>query len=275
MNNIVVNNFSKLKLSLLFLPLTLLFLVVVFLYTQNALSVDGYINIQKDLFYFLNAKLSQFSQIQYNITQLGDALICMSFLTILIIYAPKIWESLLTGCLVSLVLSSFFKNLFKIPRPAAILDHLNFTIFGKPLIGYSSLPSGHSITTFTIITIIMFGFMPKERIQKIVWTFSLLILGLIIVASRVAVGAHFPIDVFVGSVLGLLSGLLGIFINQKYSIWTWINQKKYYPFFILLFASCIIVLISKILNYNLFIFYLSLISLSFSLYKIIKIYVKK
>jgi membrane-associated phospholipid phosphatase len=250
-------------------------LVVVFLYTQNALNVDGYVNIQKDLFYFLNTKLSPFPKIQCNITQFGDAHIGMSFLTILIIYAPKIWESLLTGSLVSLVLSGFFKNLFKMPRPAAILDHANFTIIGKTLNGCSSLPSGHSITTFTIITIIMFGFMPKNLIQKIEWCISLLILGLIIIVTRVAVGAHFPIDVLVGSILGFLSGLLGILINQKYTIWMWINQKKYYPFFILLFVSCIIVLISKIRLENLLIYYLSIISLSFSLYKVIKIYAKK
>ena len=47
--------------------------------------------------------------------------------------------------------------------------------------------------------------------------------------TRVGVGAHYPLDVIAGAILGYLSGILGIFINQKYKTWTWISDKRYYP----------------------------------------------
>ncbi len=117
--------------------------------------------------------------------------------------------------------------------------------------------------------------MPQKLKYKVIWCSSLLISGLIIAFTRVAVGAHYPLDVIIGSIIGYISGLLGIFINHRYNIWEWINLKKYYPVFILLFSICAMILINKILNENLIIFYLSLISLLTSLYIITYSYAKK
>jgi membrane-associated phospholipid phosphatase len=275
MDTSIIDNYSKLKPSLFFLPLFFLIAIVLFLYNQNALSADKYIEIQKNCFFFLNSKLSQFPTILYNLTQVGDALIFLSFLTILIVYAPKIWESLLSASIVSAIFSGVLKFIFAVPRPAAAFDNNSFVIIGKTLLGHSSLPSGHSITVFTILTVLLFAFMPKKLNYKILWGFFTIIAGLILVFTRVGVGAHYPLDVIVGSIIGYISGLAGIFINQKYKIWTWINNKKYYPIFILLFLICFILLINRITNENLIIYYLSLISLIVSLYKITCVYVKK
>ena len=275
MNTNIIDNYSKLKPSLFFLPLFFLITIVLFLYNQNALSADKYIEIQKNCFFFLNSKLSQFPYLLYNLTQIGDALIFLSFLTILIVYAPKIWESLLSASLVSAIFSGVLKVLFAIPRPAAAFDNNSFVIIGKTLSGHNSFPSGHSITVFTILTILLFALMPKKLNYKIICVFFTIIAGSILVLTRVGVGAHYPLDVIVGSIIGYISGLAGIFINQKYKIWTWINNKKYYPIFILLFLICCILLINRIMNENLIIYYLSLISLIVSLYKITCVYVEK
>lgn len=93
--------------------------------------------------------------------------------------------------------------------------------------------------------------------------------------TRVGVGAHYPLDVIAGAILGYLSGILGIFINQKYKTWTWISDKRYYPVFMLVIAICSIVLINKLINEKLIIFYLSLINLMVVLHIITNIYAKK
>ena len=274
-NSKVIANYSRLRLSLFFLPLFILTTFILFLYSQKALSVDGYVQIQKNCFFFINVKLSQFPAIIYNLTQIGDALIFMSFLTLFILYAPKMWEALLSASLVSAIFSRGLKDLFHVPRPAEAFDNTSFTIIGKTLPGFSSLPSGHSITVFTILTVLLFAFMPKKLHYKILWVFLLLITGLTLVFTRVGVGAHHPLDVINGSVIGYICGLIGIFISRKYKIWDWINNKKYYPFFIVLFLVCCAVLITKISKENLIIFYLALISLILSLYKITYAYIKK
>jgi uncharacterized membrane protein YoaK (UPF0700 family) len=117
--------------------------------------------------------------------------------------------------------------------------------------------------------------MPKKNTAKLAWSFGLVAIGLLLVFTRVGVGAHYPLDVISGSIIGYISGLTGIFICNNYKLWEWINSKKYYPIFILLFVICGGVLISKISKENLLIFYFALISLVFSLYKIITAYVKK
>lgn len=275
MNKTVIQNYARLKLSLFYVPIFLLILIALFLYNQGAFNVDGYRHIQKDGFLFLNSNLSQLPSTQYNLTQLGDTLIALSFLTVFVVYAPKLWEALISGLLVSLILSTIPKKIFAIPRPAATFDQDSFTIIGKTLSGHNSFPSGHTITIFTTLTILMFAFMPQSLKFKILWCFCIIVIGLILGFSRVAVGAHYPLDVIVGSVIGYISGLLGIFIAQKYRIWAWIGNKKSYPFFILLYAVCCAVLVNKIMHDNLVIFYLSTISLIFSIYIVTKAYVQK
>jgi membrane-associated phospholipid phosphatase len=275
MNKNVIDNYSKLKLSLFFLPVYFLISIVLFLYIQHALSITKYVEIQKRLFYFINAELSQFPNTIYNLTQIGNALIFLSFLAVLIVKAPRIWEALISGSIVSAVFSRVLKDLFTIPRPAQAFDNQSFVIIGDALPGFSSLPSGHSITVFTVLTVLLYAFMPKKLGYKFLWIFGIISSGLILAFTRVGIGAHFPLDVITGSIIGYICGLLGIFISQKYSIWHWINHRKYYPFFILLFLVCSIVMITKIIDQNLVVFYLSLLSLIYSLYIITYAYFKK
>jgi len=270
-----INNYSGLRLSLFLLPIFLLTSLVIFLYSQDALSTDGYIQIQKDSFFFLNGKLGQYPSLEYNLTQLGNALIFSSFLGIFLVYAPKIWEALVSGSLVSFILSCLLKETFGVPRPAAVFDNSRFIIVGKTLSGHNSLPSGHCITIFTVLTVLLFGLMPQERKFKILWFFLVIMVGLFLAFTRVGVGAHYPLDVLTGCIVGYISGLAGIFISREYRIWNWFGDRKYYPFFMLLFLIFGGVIIHKIVNENLIIFYLSLIGLAVSLYKIITVYVKK
>ncbi len=271
----VIDNFINVRLKSLFLPVLLLFVIAFILLKESAFSVDGYIKIQENVFFYLNSKLSELPSLQFNLTQLGDALILFPLLTVLIVYAPKLWGAVLTSGFISLIISFLLKKTFAVPRPAAVFDTDSFVIIGKTLSGYTSLPSGHSITIFTIITILLVAFMPKEFKAKIMWSIFILILGLVIAFSRVGVGAHYPLDVIIGSIMGYISALLGIVINNKVNWWAWIKNKKYYPIFILLLIICGVAIIKKIVAINLLIFYFSLFAIVSTLYLMIKIYVKK
>jgi len=275
MNTYVVRNYLRLKSSLFIFPIFFLILIILLLYKQDALSVDNYIQIQKNCFLFLNSKLSQFPKTIFNLTQFGDAIVFLSLLSIFIIYAPKIWECLISASFVSCIICTSLKEIFAVPRPAAVFDKNSFIIIGKALTGHNSLPSGHSITVFTVLTVLLFGFMPQRLKYKILWFVFIIVTGLILVFTRIGVGAHYPLDVITGGTIGYISALLGIFINKKYKIWTWINNKKYYPIIILFFLFCCASLVSRMLDVNLIIYYLSFIPLLISLYKIINIYVKK
>lgn len=275
MNSKVAKNFEQLKPVLLVFPVVLLGMIALFLMTQNAFSTTGYVEIQKSCFYEINSALSQFPEVIYNLTQIGDAMVFLSLIGIFIVLAPKIWEAAVPAALFSLLFSKLFKSLFSVPRPAGILDQDSFHIIGKTLVGFSSLPSGHSITVFTFLTVLMFGFMPKELGKKIAWFALVVFVGLIVALTRVGVGAHYPLDVVSGSITGYICGLLGIFTMRKFNLFGWIGQKKWFPFLMLIFLVCVVVFVNKIRTENLPVYYLAIVGLVVFLYKMIKVYVQK
>jgi undecaprenyl-diphosphatase len=65
---------------------------------------------------------------------------------------------------------------------------------------YASLPSGHATTAFAVVVAIG-AIWPRSR--PYVWAYALLI-----VASRIAVTAHYPSDVFAGAIVGAAGALL-------------------------------------------------------------------
>lgn len=275
MNRLVIANYSRLRKLLFFFPLFLLSFISFILYTIKALSINEYTSIQEESFLFINLYLANYPKLLYNLTQFGDALIFLSLLSIFIIYAPKIWESLITSSIFSLLFSVTLKNTFAIPRPAAIIDPNTFNIIGEKLSGSNSFPSGHSITVFTVITVLMFSFMPKRLLNKIIFFTIISLFGIVFAFTRVCVGAHYPIDVIVGCILGYLAGLLGTFITRKYQLWNWVYNKKYYPILITIMLICCCVLINRIVKENLIIYYLAITSLSITIYKSYSRYVKK
>jgi membrane-associated phospholipid phosphatase len=277
LKNRVVDNFTNVKYWLLIPPFLFLSLCCLYfvLFIEKGNYIDEYVNIQKDSFFYLNSKLSEFPSLQFNLTQLGDVQISFSLLCVFILYAPKLWESLLISAILSLIVSATLKKLFAVPRPAAILDIDSFVIIGRTLSGRTSLPSGHSIATFVVISTLLFAFMPKKNIPKTMWVFSMLTLGFVISFSRVGVGAHYPVDVIVGSTIGYILTIIGIKISNKINWSAWIINKKHHPIFMAALLVWMCAIGKKILESNLLIFYISLISLIATLYFVTSSYVKK
>jgi membrane-associated phospholipid phosphatase len=107
------------------------------------------------------------------------------------------------------IFSSMLKNFFNTARPAGVLDQNLFHIIGEPLM-HSAMPSGHTMTAFSIATAIYFSLSkPRHRLWLILF-FVAFCTGL----SRIAVGAHWPEDTLVGASLGILSGLIGALLAQ-------------------------------------------------------------
>lgn len=272
-NQYVASNYSRLRPALFILPAAILALIAGLLYAYDSLSPERYVEFQREAFFSINTKLSQYPTLQHNLTQMGNALISLSFLTIFVLYAPRMWGALASASILSTIISNLLKRLLSVPRPATVFDNDTFTIIGEHIHGYASCPSGHSITVFTTLTILMFAFMPQKAGAKSLWCLAVVAVGLILASSRVGVGAHHPLDVLIGSTLGFLSGLLGIFLDRRFPVlFSWIANRRLLPIFILLFLGSAVAVVNKVLQTNLIIFYLSLISLIVSLYAVSKTY---
>lgn len=277
LNDNVIINFSYIKFWYLAAPLTVLFLLFCFfvIIDHDHQNIQYYIAIQKNIFINLNQHLSHYKILETNLTQLGDALIAFPLLTIFILYAPRLWEAIITSSLISLAICAFLKKLFGVPRPAAVLDHDCFVIIGKALFGKNSTPSGHSIATFVFITVLLFALMPQKTKHKILWSVGIVSIGLLIASSRIGVGAHYPLDVVIGCIIGFCIAIVGIKISNSVNWLRGIGNKKYYPVHLVLLIIWIALLINKIMEDNLVIYYISILALLVTLSLILRSYVKK
>ncbi len=273
---VVASNLKKVGSRSLYLPIIILIAFIVYFSLQSGSSfTDNYINCQKDLFFFINNNLARYSYLQNNFTQLGDAIIIFPFVFFLLFLAPKFWEVLITSSIFNLIFSAVLKRIFAIPRPAAMWDIETFTIVGRPNILHTSLPSGHSMTAFMVITVVLYAFMPKKMAYKVIWSIGILSIGFIIALSRVAIGAHYPFDVIIGSILGFIIAIIAIRLNSNYSWLHWMKYKRFYPVIMLILLIWTYLISLKIYKHNWEIFYISLIATLVTFVIILRKYVKK
>jgi undecaprenyl-diphosphatase len=102
------------------------------------------------------------------------------------------------GTILGLVMEEGIKQLLQVPRPAAALGLSKVRVLGELKLK-NSLPSGHTVFAFMMAYTLGHG---RGRGWKIpLWSFAT---GLAF--SRIYVGAHYPLDVLAGGVVGIVAG---------------------------------------------------------------------
>lgn len=99
------------------------------------------------------------------------------------------------------------KNIIARPRPFLLNPQVDMNIPGPT--SYS-FPSGHSTSAFAAVTA-LFGMLKEKR-----WiAYSGLVLAILIVFSRMYNYVHYPSDILGGIALGVITGLIMVFIFKK------------------------------------------------------------
>jgi membrane-associated phospholipid phosphatase len=221
---------SKLR-YLLLLNLSAFF-IFIGLYGRDA---GYYTSSQINLFLEINKDLCVTPKFWLNITMLGDVAVLLPILSLAVFRNTRLWASLIGSIPLALLLTHGGKLLFKIPRPAAIIDNSYFKITGGALKGFTSLPSGHTLTIFAAVTVLLyFLIFEKKTAHPVLWSILLILVASVVAISRITVGAHWPVDVLAGAVLGGISGMSGVYLSNRYtSWWRWMNNVKYAQFHII------------------------------------------
>lgn len=146
------------------------------------------------------------------ITHLGDG-ITFGVLVLAFAFLKRrmILVVLSSGILTFLITYLFKKILFHGSyRPAMDvgIDSLHW-VEGVKIAYWGTFPSGHAITIFAIATILCLYFR-KSKLQYL-W----IAVALIVAYSRVYLSLHFLVDVFVGSIFGILIGFLSMTLFYK------------------------------------------------------------
>lgn len=172
-----------------------------------------YFNWEFDLLYWFQSIHNPIlDKIVVVITSLGNAGIFWILLTLVMLIVCKdkkvAWTSALALLFSVLVISVFLKNMAMRARPCWIDDTIPLLV--KNPKDYS-FPSGHSSASFaSAVSIVQYAKYRKQGIAAV-------ILAAMIAVSRMYVFVHFPTDVFVGTILGIVEAILaGIIIRFIY-----------------------------------------------------------
>lgn len=146
-------------------------------------------------------------------TILGDGLFIIS-LAVLLFFLKKRFLSIMviSGYVLSGIPVQIIKTYIDAARPAVFLKEMNYSHFveGVTLHNYNSFPSGHTASAFALAVILSISLNNK-------WSgLILLFLAAMVGYSRIYLSQHFMEDVFVGSLVGVLSGVATYLFLEKW-----------------------------------------------------------
>jgi len=145
-----------------------------------------------------------------SLTVLGDERVLLALMLPFCRRYPKVFWTLVVATIIGGLASRGIKIWLDLPRPAAVLGADEITIIGNRL-GSKSFPSGHTVSVFAFAAV----WLAMQGWRK---TWPMLLLAAVAAFSRIAVGAHWPFDVLVAAVIGVLSAWAGIHLARH---WRW------------------------------------------------------
>lgn len=149
-------------------------------------------------------------------TKIGDAGLFWLVVGLIFLFIKKyrrVGIVLYLSQLLTVIVTTILKETIERPRPFTTLADLH------PLVAHPtsfSFPSGHSSAAFAGAVIV--GYYIKK------WIIPAYGVAVLIAFSRLYVGVHYPSDIIVGSIIGILGSVVTIQLVKKF--WIPIKPKK-------------------------------------------------
>ena len=104
------------------------------------------------------------------------------------------------GLCIALLITFIIRHLFYSPRPFTIDVGTNYLFHDKT----SSLPSQHAVFVWTLFFTAFFN--KAQRTKTILYL--LVIVALLVSWGRIYLGVHWPLDIFIGFIVSIISSLI-------------------------------------------------------------------
>jgi len=204
--------------STLFIPALGLLLLILIYSTDSNLSI----------FLFIN-NISQYTgdNVWAYLTLFGDPFVIVCLALVLINQFPRLALAIIPAVIIGSLLVFPLKHSINTLRPEFVLSALEFHTIGNPP-SSPAFPSGHTTGIFVFATLLMLS------INKFSFTLLFSFLALIVGSARIVVGAHWPIDICGGIIVGWLSAVIAFHVTKN---WRMTSTHRHVLISILLIAS--------------------------------------
>jgi membrane-associated phospholipid phosphatase len=153
--------------------------------------------VNRPVFQMVNGiKWPPLDWVMLSITHLGNGTVAALIILLVTPFRRDLTIRAALAMVMAGVLTSLIKEFFPLPRPPAVFGDA-MEVLGVRMMG-KSFPSGHTATAFALACSLK-G-VTDGRVQR-----AALMLAALVGVSRVYIGAHFPVDVAAGALLGWLS----------------------------------------------------------------------
>jgi len=199
-----------------------------YFYTYGILLIIGLyflltINKGDFVIYFNDWRGSNWDYVFKFFSSLGEGEYFGIFLLILALFRLKYLISGVSIYLVSGAVSQILKNIFQIPRPKVFFEGTELVTYVKnyELFSWNSFPSGHSTSGFAIF--LFLALITKNKKIGILY----IICAFMVAVSRVYLVQHFLIDIYFGSIIGVIFTIL---VFNFYENTNKINNSNWYNY---------------------------------------------
>ncbi len=165
-------------------------------------------NINHNLFLFLNRyNFPIADKLMLFFTSTGNGLVILTVVLVVLAFIDRkrmsrIGITILFAGVLGGILVYLLKCQITLPRPLVVFPDAHF--LGDPL-KWGSFPSGHTQLCFSTAVILAKEYKKSWKLLYL-WAF-------LVGYSRIYVGAHFPLDIIAGGVIGYLSGKFVLWYN--------------------------------------------------------------
>ena len=170
---------------------------------------------QNELIFWVNQHNNSWLDLLFKYgTNLGDGVFGAIFVIILLVFRQKksAFSAALSLIFISGIFIYYLKEYLRTPRPITVFTnnlkeiHL---VEGVKIAEWFSFPSGHTAVAFTIFMV--FSLIVKNKNWGILFLFLAIFVGY----SRMYLFQHFAIDVYAGSIFGVVFTLIIFYFFEK------------------------------------------------------------
>jgi membrane-associated phospholipid phosphatase len=169
---------------------------------------------KQDIHIFINKVNNTFFDYFFKYaTYLGDGLFVVLITVAFLFFSIRHFFVFTLSGVLGGILAQFFKRIIfpSALRPKALFNDIYelYLVPGVEMHSYHSFPSGHTTSAFALFLVLAY-FAPKKWMKT-----ACLFLAILVAYSRIYISQHFLIDVYFGGILGVISGLIGIYLLSK------------------------------------------------------------